>query len=161
MMAVARQSSASERVPVQEEVDGDGEAERDDDGAQDFVADAPGIARAGIAANGAGDHHVPAEAPLDGSVDDEGDDGDTVGDGGDDDLERIDLGEALDSAERQCGHGEQARSGTEVANVITDAQKQREQRDEGDMYVTRPVLFDAALDGTRDGSADGEGDGAH
>src|SRR5271154_5667989 len=100
-MAVARRSGASERAPVQEEIDGDGEAERDDERPQNLVADAAGIARAGVAADGTRDHHVPAEAPLDGSVDDEGDDGDAVGSGRDDDLKRVDLGETLDPTKSQ------------------------------------------------------------
>ena len=49
-------------LPVEEEVDGDGEAEDDDDGAQDAVADAAGVARAGIATDSAGDHHEPGRS---------------------------------------------------------------------------------------------------
>src|SRR5277367_1856376 len=156
MMAVAERPRASESAPVQEEVDGDGEAERDDEGAQNFVADAPSVARAGVAADCAGDHHVPAESPLDSSVDDEGDNGNAVGGGGDDDLERVDLGEPLDSAKSQRGHCEQAGPGAEVADVIANAQERDQQWDECDMLVTVSATLDAASYSARDGPADGE-----
>lgn len=148
---------------MREEVDGKGKAEHDDERPEDAIGDAPGVARAGVAANGAGDHHEPAVAPLDGATDHEGDDGDEVGGGGDDHLEGIDFDNALDTAEGQSGHGEQPGAGSEIADVVADGEERDQQRDESDVGVllgVGGVGFDAAADTPGDGSADGEAGGA-
>src|SRR5581483_6006433 len=111
---------------MKEEVNGDGEAEDDDDGAEDAVGDAAGVPGAGIAADGAGDQHEPAVAPLHRASEDEGDGGNGVGDGGHDHFEGVDFGDALDAAEGEGGHGEQTRSGAEVANVVADEELESE-----------------------------------
>src|SRR5580658_1054132 len=151
----------SHSLPVEEEVDGDDEAEDDDDGTKDAVADAAGIAGAGIAADGAGDHHEPAEAPLDGAGDDEGDDGDTIGGGSEDHFEGVHLGDAVDAAEREGGEGEQAGAGPEVADVVADDQLRGEHGDYVNaraMLGVGGVVFGAAAHHARERAAEGKGD---
>ncbi len=147
---------------MDEEVNGDDEAENDDDGAQDAVADAAGIARAGIAADGAGDHHEPAEAPLNGAADHEGNGGNGVGGGGEDDLQGIHFGDAVDAAEGEGGEGEQAGAGSEVADVVADDELRGEHRDDIDFCAVlgvRGVVFGAAAHHARERAAEREGDG--
>src|SRR6185312_13886030 len=102
---------------MQKEVEGERESIDDDDGPQDAVADAAAVARSGVSADSAGNHHVPAVAPGDGGVDDKSDDCDAVGNSCGDDLKRVDFGNVLDSAEGEGGHEEESGSGSEVADV--------------------------------------------
>ena len=151
----------SHGLPVEEKVDGDGEAEDDDNGPQDAIADAAGIARAGIAAGGAGDHHEPAETPLDGSSDDEGDDRDAVGHGGDDNFEGVDFRDAFDATEGEGGHGEQAGAGSEIADVVGDGEQGSEQRHHGHgmaMLGVNLVILHAAADHAGNGTAESKSD---
>src|SRR5579862_865004 len=145
---------------MQEEVEGDGEAEGNDDRSQDLVIDAPCIACAGIAADRAGDHHVPAETPLYRSVNDESDHCNAIRDRGDDDLERVHLRQSLNSAKGERGHGEQACSRAEISDVIANAKEQDEQRDKRDVLGAGAVTLDATSYRPRHRSAYGEAGGS-
>src|SRR5579862_10053681 len=101
-------SARSALTLLPEKPGGHAEADRDDGGAEDGLGNLAGEAGGGVSADRAGDHGEQTVAPYDLAIEDEDQECDSVGHGGGDNLQCVDLVEVLEAEEGEQGDDEES-----------------------------------------------------